>query len=168
MASRADFNDEEWARLERAPILAGFAISLSDPGGPIEALKESSAALNSAINAAKEGDFGSLVRSLADDLAAKAGRRENPLAGFAPDKQNALDQILDELRSVHALLTDKASPEDLKDFQEWIKNASQQAALAAKEGGFLGIGATRVSEREQEMLATLGQIFGVPHSEPDA
>ena len=49
----------------------------------------------------------------------------------------------------------------LEDFQEWIKNASQQAALAAKEGGFLGIGATRVSEREQEMLATLGEIFGV-------
>jgi hypothetical protein len=40
--------------------------------------------------------------------------------------------------------------------------ASQRAALAAKEGGFLGIGGERVSEREQQMLENLGEIFGVP------
>jgi len=161
VASRIDFTDEEWGRLERAPILAGFAISLADPGGPIEALKESSAALKSAIEAANEGSSGPLVRSLADGLGAKAKERENLLTGFAPDRKNALDEILDELRSVHALIADKGSAEDMKDFQEWIKNASQQAALAAKEGGFLGIGAQRVSEREQQMLQTLGEIFGV-------
>jgi hypothetical protein len=45
--------------------------------------------------------------------------------------------------------------------------ASQRAALAAKEGGFLGIGGERVSEREQQMLETLGEIFGVqPGSSP--
>jgi hypothetical protein len=37
MTSRADFTDQEWARLGRAPLLAGLAVSLSDPGGPIEA-----------------------------------------------------------------------------------------------------------------------------------
>lgn len=109
-------------------------------------------------------EFGSFVRSLSNDLAAKAQRRENPLAGFTADRQHALDQILDELRSVHTLLTDKGSPEDMDDFREWIRTSSQQAALAAKEGGFLGIGAVRVSEREQQMLETLGEIFGVPRS----
>jgi hypothetical protein len=168
IASRADFTDEEWARLGRAPVLAGVAISLSDPGGPIEALKESSAALKTAIQAANEKEFGPFVRSLSNDLAAKVGRRENPLAGFAADKRNARDQILDELRSVHALVADKGSPEDMEDFHEWIRTSSQQAALAAKEGGFLGIGAERVSDREQQMLETLGEIFGVPRSSPDA
>ena len=43
MTSKADFTDEEWARLKRAPFVAGMAISLADPGGPIEAFKESSA-----------------------------------------------------------------------------------------------------------------------------
>lgn len=37
---------------------------------------------------------------------------------------------------------------------------------AAKEGGFLGIGGERVSEREQPMLETLGEIFGVPRGSP--
>jgi hypothetical protein len=162
MASRADFTDEEWARLGRAPLLAGFAISLADPGGPIEAIKESGAALRTAIEAANGREFGPFVRSLASDLAAKAQRRESPLAGFVPDRRGGLDQILEELRYVHSLLLEKASPEDMDDFREWLRTASQQAALAAKEGGFLGIGAVRVSEREQQMLETLGEIFGVP------
>jgi len=40
MTSKADFTDEEWARLKRAPFVAGMAISLADPrrarsrGGP--------------------------------------------------------------------------------------------------------------------------------------
>jgi hypothetical protein len=99
---------------------------------------------------------------VADDVAAKAKRRENPMAGFTPDRSRALDAILDELRAVHALLVEKASPEDVDDFGKWIRMASQRAALAAKEGGFLGIGAERVSEREQQMLDTLGGIFGGP------
>ena len=49
MTSRADFTDEEWARLGRAPLLAGLAVSLSDPGGPIEAVKESGAALKTVL-----------------------------------------------------------------------------------------------------------------------
>ena len=36
MTSRQDFSEEEWARIRRAPLVAGLAISLADPGGPIE------------------------------------------------------------------------------------------------------------------------------------
>ena len=46
------------------------------------------------------------------------------------------------------------------------KTAAQKAALAAKEGGFFGIGAERVSEREQKMLDTLGEIFGATPPAP--
>src|SRR5919204_1541124 len=146
MTSRADFTDEEWARLGRAPLIAALAVSLSDPGGPIETAKELSAGLRTVVEASREGTFGGFVRSVADDVAARAQRRENPLAGFAPDRRHARDEILDELRSVHALLVDKAAPEDLDDFREWMRITSQRAALAAKEGGFLGIGGTQVSE----------------------
>jgi hypothetical protein len=166
MTSRADFTDEEWARLGRAPLVAGMAISLADPGGPIEAVKETSAALKALLEATKEGGFGEFVQSLANDVAAKAQRRENPMAGFTPDRRRGLDAVLDELRAVHALLVEKAAPEDVEDFGKWIRMASQRAALAAKEGGFLGVGAERVSEREQQMLETLGEIFGVPRGTP--
>jgi hypothetical protein len=61
-------------------------------------------------------------------------------------------------------LREKATPEDLAEFRDWLRTASQRVALAAREGGFLGIGGERVSEREQQMLDTLGDIFGAPRS----
>jgi predicted enzyme related to lactoylglutathione lyase len=162
--SRGGFSDEEWARLGRAPLLAGVAISLADPGGPFEALKESRAALSAVIEAAGESSFGEFVRSIARDVAAKAQRRENPLAGFRADGRNTPNAILDELRAVYGLLVEKAAEDDVADFREWVRTASQRAALAAKEGGFMGIGGKLVSDREQEMLETLGEVFGVPRS----
>jgi hypothetical protein len=146
--------------------VAAIAISLADPGGPIGTAKEYGAALKTLLEAAREGGFGGFVQSVAHDVAAKAQRRENPMGGFAPDRSRALEEILDELRAVHSLLIEKAEPEDVEDFREWIRMASQRAALAAKEGGFLGIGGKRVSEPEQQMLETLGEIFGVPRGSP--
>ena len=52
MTSRADFSEEEWTRLKRAPFVAGMAISLADPGGPIELVKETAATLKTVRDAA--------------------------------------------------------------------------------------------------------------------
>jgi hypothetical protein len=156
MTSKADFTDEEWARLGRAPLVAGMAISIADPGGPIETIKESSAALRTVIEAAQGSASGPFVTALAADVAERARQRHNPLAGFAGKGRDA---ILEELRAVNALLEERATPEEIEQFREWVKSAAQGAALAAKEGGFLGIGAERVSEREQQMLDTLAEIF---------
>jgi hypothetical protein len=159
MTTKADFTDEEWDRLGRGPLVAGMAISIADPGGPIETLKETSAALRTIVDAAQTGGHGDLVRALAADVAAKAQNRQNPLAGFSAKGAGAREAILDELRAVYALLVEKATPEEVEQYREWLKTASQQAALAAKEGGFFGIGAQLVSEREQQMLDTLAEIF---------
>ena len=39
MTTKSDFSEEEWSRIVRAPFVAGLAISLADPSGPIEAAK---------------------------------------------------------------------------------------------------------------------------------
>jgi hypothetical protein len=162
MTSRSDFTDAEWERLGRAPLVAGMAISLADPGGPIEALKETGAALKSVVEAAESGGHGAFVQAVAGDVAQRAKHRENPLAGFKPSGADARDKILDELRAVNALLVEKTTPEETDEFREWLKAAAQRAALAAKEGGFLGFNAQRVSENEQQMLERLGEIFSTP------
>src|SRR4051812_47302124 len=112
MTTKADFTDEEWTRLGRAPLVAGMAISLADPGGPIEAIKESSAALKTVTEAAQDGsDFGPFVQAVAKDVAAKAANRENPMKGFKPPSgQNARDGVVAELREVKAILDAKADP----------------------------------------------------------
>jgi hypothetical protein len=162
MTSRTDFTDEEWVRLERAPLVAGMAISLADPGGPIEALKETMASLKTILEAAQAGGGSELVDAVANDAAAKARRRENPLGDFKPRGALAGEAVLEELRAVNALLTQKATPEEAAAFRQWLLAAAQRAAEAAKEGGFMGFRAERVSEGEREMLDKLGEVLSAP------
>jgi hypothetical protein len=139
-----------------------MAITLADPGGPVEALKESTAALQTLVEAGRDDAYGAFVQEVARDVTARAQGRENPLAGFRPSRENTQAEVLDELRGVAYLLRTKASEEEMAEFREFLRVAAQRTALAAREGGFLGIGGERVSEREQQMLETIGEIFGVP------
>jgi hypothetical protein len=159
MTTRADFTDEEWARLQRAPIVAGMAISLADPGGPIEALKETSAALRTVLDAAQGGDRGELVGAVAKGTAEMARNRQSPLGDFRPRGALAGEEVVDELRKVDALLTEKATPEEASQFRDWLLEAAQRTADAAKEGGFLGFRAERVSEGERKMLDKLREVL---------
>ena len=163
MTSKADFTDEEWTRLKRAPFVAGMAISLADPGGPIEAVKETSATLKTVLRAAEEGGRGELVDEIAREVAEDARQRKSPLAGWKPSKgANAGVEILDELAEVNRLVSQKASARDAAAVRDWLMAAAQEAANAAKEGGFMGFRAERVSEGEQRMLDRLGEVLTAP------
>jgi hypothetical protein len=159
MTTKTDFTDEEWARLERAPVVAGFALSLADPGGPIEAAKESLATIKTVIETAKAGGQPELVDAVAKDVFEMAQHRQNPLGDFKPRGALAGEQVLDELKAVNELLREKATPEEAAAFREWLLAVAQRAAEAAKEGGFLGFNAVRVSENEQQMLDKLRETL---------
>jgi hypothetical protein len=159
MTTKEAFTDEEWARLERAPFVAGLAITLADPGGPIEAVKESIASLKTVTEAAQSGGRGELVDTVAKGAVEKAQHRENPLGDFKPRGAMAGEEILTELREVNALAGEKATPEEAASYREWLLDAAKHAAEAAKEGGFLGFKAERVSEGEQKMLDKLGEVL---------
>ena len=161
MTSKADFTDEEWARLKRAPFVAGMAISLADPGGPIEAVKETSATLKTVLRAAADGGRGELVDAVAGEAAQDVRARKSPLAGFKPGRgANTGVEILDELREVNRLVSEKATPEDAAAMRDLLMEAAKEAADAAKEGGFMGFRAERVSEGEQRMLDSLREALG--------
>jgi hypothetical protein len=163
MTSKADFTEEEWTRLKRAPFLAGMAISLADPGGPIEAVKETAATLKTVVGAAEKGGRGELVDAIAREAVDEARQHRRPLAGFKPGKgANAGVEILDELAEVNRIVAQKGTPEDAAALRDWLLAAAQEAATAAKEGGFMGFHAERVSEGEQRMLERLGEVLAVP------
>jgi hypothetical protein len=163
MTTKADFTEEEWTRLERAPFVAGMAISLADPGGPIEAVKESMAAIKTVAETAQAGGRGELADAVAKSVAEKLQQRHNPLSGFKPPKGAlAGEAILDELRAANAAVTQKATPEEAAGYREWLLEAAKRAAEAAKEGGFLGFKAERVSEGEQRMLDKLAEVLSAP------
>src|SRR5437868_4651294 len=133
MTSKADFTEDEWTRLKRSPFVAGMAISLADPGGPIEAFKETHAALNSVVDAARAQSGGPLVDALAGEVVGAASAKHNPLAGFRPTGSDAQHEILEELRGVNAIVTAKAAPEDADALRGWLLRTAEAAANAAKE-----------------------------------
>ena len=151
MTTKSDFTEDEWSRIVRAPFVAGMAITLADPGGPIEATKETMATLKSATNPPSREQ---LLAEVALEIQAMTQQKRSPLGGYRPTADGAHwgEQVLEELRAVRALVTAKAEPDEAAAFGRWLVAAAQAAADAAKEGGFMGFGAQQVSEREAAML----------------
>ena len=150
MTTKSDFSEEEWSRIVRAPFVAGVAISLADPGGPIETAKETVATLKTATNPPSREQ---LLSEVALDIQALTQERTNPLKGYKPARGEAPGpQVLEELRSVQAIVAARATPEETAAFGQWLLATAQAAATAAKDGGFMGFGAKQVSEGEQAML----------------
>jgi hypothetical protein len=158
VTTKADYTDEEWAVLGRAPLVAGLAVSFADPGGPIELTKESMAAMR-AVGAPPSDD--ELLTAISQEALAKFQQRENALKEAGFKGATAREQIVEELTRANEILSAKATPEEAAAFRQWLMQSAQDTANAAKEGGFMGIGATRVSEGEEAMLAKLRGILGV-------
>ena len=142
MTTKTDFTDEEWTRVLRAPFVAGMAISLADPGGPIEMSKETMTTMKSATNPPTREQ---LLTEIALDIQSMTQQRQNPISGYKPQ---AAQEILDELGSVSEIVSSKATAEEAAAFKQWLLATAQAAADAAKEGGFMGFGAVQVSEGE--------------------
>ena len=161
MTTKSDYTEQEWTTLRRAPMVAGFAISLADPGGPIELTKETMAAMKSLDTPGSEEE---LLVAVSQDAMARVQQHDSPMGDFKPKGATAGAQILDELREVNRILTAKATPAEAAAFRTWLMSIAQTSADAAKEGGFMGFHAVRVSEGEQAMLTQLREVFGLASS----
>jgi hypothetical protein len=159
VTSKTDFTEEEWARIRRAPFVAGMAISIADPGGPFEVAKETMASLRSASVPPSEEE---LLLSVARDIQALVQQKQSPMGDFKPTNAAlAGEQVLDELRAANEIVNAKATQEETAAFRRWLVATAQAAANAAKEGGFMGFGAEQVSKGEQAMLDQLGSTLGM-------
>src|SRR5688572_22604268 len=119
--NREDFTDEEWQRVQRAPLVAGMAISLADPGGPIEALKESMASLKTLQRPVESGEHTEFVQEVSRAATERIRSRENPVSGFKPRDP---EQIVSELQEVAAIVRSKAGDEDAASFRDWLVEAA--------------------------------------------
>ena len=151
MTTKSDFTEEEWTRVVRAPFVAGLAISLADPGGPIEMAKESMASLKNATNPPSREQ---LLAEVALEIQGMTQERKNPLSGFKPTHGHRRRARPSSRRCGPCRRSWRArpTPEETTAFATWLVAAAQAAADAAKDGGFMGFGAQQVSDREQAMI----------------
>jgi hypothetical protein len=85
--------------MRHAPIVAGVATSLADPGGPIELAKETAATLRSATLPPSQEEL------LASVGPGHRGNGPAPAEAAGDFKPNGGEQVLEELREVDQLVT---------------------------------------------------------------
>ena len=150
MTTKSDFPEEEWTRIVRAPFVAGLSISLADPGGPIEAAKESMATIKSATNPPSREQ---LLAEVALEVQAHDAAAAQPPQGLqARQERSPGGEVLDELRAVQAIVAAACHAGGDGSVRAVAGRGGAGRRRAAKDGGFMGFGAKQVSDGEQAML----------------
>jgi len=160
MANKTDFTSTEWSTLLKAPGWASIAVVAASPSGPFGVLKEMFAA-GKVLADPTAASQNPLVGALVADLRTSEGRQQaqpKEVSGKTPDEVRAL--AVTELKQVASLLDAKAGA-DADGFKRWLVTLSERVAQAATEGGFLGFGGTRVSDKEESALADIRSALGV-------
>jgi len=160
MTTKADYTEDEWAGLVRAPILAGAYVAASDMSffgmiGEMSAL----------YRTMTEGNAPAAASSLIDEIVAEIedSKDAKEKLKLPETKQSATQaaQLVHQLGLDLEVLAQKSTPDETRAFKDWLVQIAQATAEATKEGGFLGIGAVRVSDKEKMALATLRHELGV-------
>ena len=158
MSKQSDYTAEEWKSLISAPFAAGLVISLADMSGPIGMAKEAVAVFEGVIEPLTTSS-NELIKAIADGWKTQTSKPDLPdLPRDSPD--NAKRWIIDLCKQAAAIVSQK-SPAEADEFKRWMVSLAQKTAEASKEGGFLGIGGTLVSDSEKAAVAELAAALGV-------
>ncbi|HZU39954.1 MAG TPA: hypothetical protein VE992_02825 [Solirubrobacteraceae bacterium] len=153
MTTKASFNAEEWAVITTAPYLAGMVVVAADRGGTVR----ETIALSEALRSAREYyDDGLLQEIVATPPAL-------PLGAAPRSSEDLHREATDAVRRAVAALGRVATEDELNNYKRFVFYVAETVASAHREGGFLGLGGTEVSEREQEVLDDIAAILDAPH-----
>jgi hypothetical protein len=150
MTQKAEFNAEEWTLiLEGAPTAAMIVIA-AGKGGTIR----ESMSIGKAYAAEQQNpDSTELLDAIVNDRPSLDVKRYEDPADLATVGLTRVKAAVDTLAA-------KGTAIEAEDFKRFIYAVALNAAEAHKEGGFLGIGGTRVSEQEAEALQKLAETIG--------
>lgn len=165
MAKKADFTPEEWQQILSLPQVASLYLTLASPSNPVGLAQEMIASTKGIVEALKSSSGNELIDAVAADIREKAEKRERmePPLKAGNDLNVMKAQCLQACRDVAALLSQKA-PADAQAYKQWVYQAAQNSANAAKEGGVFGIGGERVSEEETAALTEVAAALGVSNT----
>lgn len=161
MAGKADFTPEEWSQLLKAPFMTALVVVAASPSGPIGVVKEMFSVAKLVAETKAKGGGSPLVSAVVAELTTREGMEQakpTEIQGLKPDEARA--RALAECRKAAALVDRKAAG-DAAAFKGWLQEVAQRVAQASREGGFLGIGGTLVSDEEQAALRDTAAAFGL-------
>jgi hypothetical protein len=153
VTTKADFNAEDWSTVVDGPLYAGLRVIAADRGGTLR----ESMAMGRVYQEARARQGAS---PLLDELI------KSPPA-IDPERLQAAGGDLsavttDHLRRAMSILESTATVDEVDAYKTFVMTVAQAVAAAHKEGGFLGIGGTRISEAEDQALDEISSALGAP------
>jgi hypothetical protein len=153
VTTKADFNAEDWSTVVDGPLYAGLRVIAADRGGT---LRESMAMGRVYQEArAKQG-----TSPLLDELVKSPPAIDPERLKEAGGDLSAV--TTEHLRKAMSILASMATPDEADAYKTFVMTVAQAVAGAHKEGGFLGIGGTRISEAEDQALDEISLALGTP------
>ena len=160
MTTKADFTPEEWTELLQAPIIAGMVITMASPAIG-DSVKESMAVAKVLTHAAMQADGEGLYVEWVSEYKDKEKVKQAQPKFEHTDINTVIAKAVDDIRTVAALLDEKADADEAASIKQLIYETAVASAEAAKEGDFMGIGGVRVNDAEKAALADLASILNV-------
>lgn len=145
MTGQADFTEEEWNQILEGPTSAGLLVVTADSGGSI---RESFSMAKAYTEARQQRGQSELLDTIVSS---------KPVVDKVRPKspEELREHVLQNLRDAVALLEQKATPEELEDYRQFVVGLAERVAGAHKEHG------QEVSDKERaaidEIAGTLGR-----------
>lgn len=151
------YTTEELAKLAGAVMVTGMAVSVVDIGVVSTAI-EAAAMAREVSGAATRYPNNSIIQALFSEEAAKKAQAEgNVKLEVKPEEMkpdSAVATAITKINDALAVLTAKATPEEIQEYKEFIYSCADRVANAAGSGLF-GTGSQKVSDKEAGALAQI-------------
>jgi hypothetical protein len=153
MTRRADFNAEEWSSVVEAPVYAGLRLIAASRGGTLR----ETLAMGRVYQDARAGHGES---ELLDELVKSPPSIDAD--GVKEGQGNIAAVASQRLREAIGILEAKSTSAETDSYKKFVMTVAQAVAGAHKEGGFLGIGGSQISNAENQALDEISAALGPP------
>lgn len=173
---RENFTPEEWSALLQAPMQAVMGVCLADRVDPILFLQEVKSGVAIVAETIRQNEaVGDLAPALISGIAELDA--VDPLTGeqlllkkqfellglmqtFKSSKEGR-DYAIAHLQKVAAILDTKVTGVQASELKQWLVSVATKVAEAHREGGLLGIGSSRISDKEGDVLSKMNVALGL-------
>ena len=147
MTTHADFTEEEWKTVLEGPTSAGMIVTTAERGG---SFRESFAMAKAFAEARQEHSASELL----DEVVGHLPKTERVKAH---SKEELKEGYLTEIRDAVALVSAKATAEELGDYRQFIVTLAKKVAAAKEEKG----SEDGVTEAEASAITEIEAALGV-------
>jgi ribosomal 30S subunit maturation factor RimM len=170
MAISDRFIEDEIFLLSTTPSLIGSSMAFAEGSG-LGTVKEMFSSAKSVLSGIKQYPDNELIQgilpNLEDRKEAMAQAKQYKEQAVARMKEKGVNShekmrelLISDCQEVSRILAEKATAKETEEYKEWAMLVAENVAKAAKEGGFLGIGGTQISQGEIELFNQIASALG--------